>query len=150
LAKDDGLDMGVTYTERLLDHYRRPRNRGRLESSAALQGEGQVLAAREYNPLCGDEVTIEVLVAAGRIVEARFYGRGCALCMGATSILTEAVRDRSLEDLAAFGQAEFLEELGVAVRPARLKCALLPWMALRHAAFGEDEWPELERDGTSS
>jgi len=141
--------MGVLYTERLLDHYRRPRNRGRLETSAAAHGAGKVLAAREYNPLCGDEVSIEALVEGGRIMDARFHGRGCALCMGAASILTEAIRGRSLEELASFGQAEFLEELGVAVRPARLKCALLPWMAFRHAVFCEDEWPEPEQDGTA-
>jgi nitrogen fixation NifU-like protein len=140
--------MGEMYTERLLDHYRRPRNKGHLEPTDALSGE--VLSAREYNPLCGDEVTVEVLVAKGRLVEVRFDGRGCALCMGAASILTEAVRGRSLDELASFGQDEYLEELGSAVRPARLKCALLPWMAFRHAAFGENEWYLLDRNGGTS
>lgn len=141
--------MGVMYTERLLDHYRHPRNRGRLEPTADAHGEGQVFAAQEYNPLCGDEVSIEALVEEGLIVDARFRGRGCALCMGAASILTEAIRGRSLEELASFGQAEFLEELGVSVRSARLKCALLPWIAFRHAVFGEAEWPQPEQDGTA-
>ena len=139
--------MGEMYTDRLLDHYRRPRNKGHLEQSDSLSETDQVLAAREYNPLCGDEVTIEALVEEGRIVEVRFDGRGCALCMGAASILTEAVRGRSLEDLVSFGQDEYLEDLGSTVRPARLKCALLPWMAFRHAAFGEDEWPDLDQNG---
>jgi nitrogen fixation NifU-like protein len=142
--------MGEMYTERLLDHYRRPRNKGHLENADALSGAGQVLAAREYNPLCGDEVTVEVLVVEGRIVEVRFDGRGCALCMGAASILTEAVRGHSLEELASFGQDEYLEELGSTVRPARLKCALLPWMAFRHAAFDENEWSLPDRNGGRS
>jgi nitrogen fixation NifU-like protein len=140
--------MGEMYTERLLDHYRRPRNKGHLEATDAVSGE--VLVAREYNPLCGDEVTVEALVEDGRIVEVRFDGRGCALCMGAASILTEAVRGRSLDELASFGQEEYLEELGSTVRPARLKCALLPWMAFRHAAFDEDGWSLLDRDGRTS
>ena len=114
--------MGEMYTERLLDHYRRPRNKGHLEQPDSLSEEGQVLAAREYNPLCGDQVTVEALVEDGRIVEV-------------------------LEELASFGQDEYLEELGSTVRPARLKCALLPWMAFRHAAFGEDEWSLVDQNG---
>ena len=139
--------MGEMYTERLLDHYRRPRNKGRLDRSGSLSAAGRVLEAREYNPLCGDEVTIEALVEDGRLVEVRFDGRGCALCMGAASILTEAVQGRSLEDLASFGKDAYLEELGATVRPARLRCVLLPWMAFRHAVFGEDDWSLVDQDG---
>ena len=137
--------MSEMYTERLLDHYRHPRNRGRLEAPDPSSGSGNVLTAEEYNPLCGDRVIIEALVEDGRVVEARFDGRGCALCMGAASILTEAVQGRSLDELQGLGQDEFLAELQSEVRPARLKCALLPWMAFRHAVFGEEEWPLLER-----
>ena len=132
--------MGEMYTERLLDHYRRPRNKGQLKSAGASSATGQVLAAREYNSLCGDEVTVQVLIEDGRVADARFDGRGCALCMGAASVLTEAVQGRTLEELASFGKDEYLEELGATVRPARLKCALLPWMAFRHAVFGEEKW----------
>jgi nitrogen fixation NifU-like protein len=125
------------YTERLLDHYRNPRNKGHLESPD--------LVAEEYNPLCGDRVTIEAKVEEGRIVEARFDGRGCALCLGAASILTERLQGRTLDELKALDQDEFLAELESTPRPARLKCALLPWMVFRHAAYGEDEWPLLDR-----
>ena len=137
--------MSEMYTERLLDHYRHPRNRGRLEAPDPSSASGNVLTAEEYNPLCGDRVIIEALVEDGRVVEARFDGRGCALCIGAASILTEAVQGRSLDELQGLGQDEFLAELQSEVRPARLKCALLPWMAFRHAVFGEEEWPLLER-----
>ena len=126
--------MSDMYTERLLEHYRQPRNKGHLEDPD--------LAAEEYNPLCGDRVTVEARVEDGRIVEARFEGRGCALCLGAASILTELLQGRRLEELRALGQEEFLAELQSPVRSARLKCALLPWMAFRRAAFGEDEWPD--------
>jgi nitrogen fixation NifU-like protein len=138
--------MGEMYTERLLDHYRHPRNKGRLQEHGAAGGAGRVLAAREYNPLCGDEVTIEALIEDGRIATVRFEGRGCALCMGAASILTEAVQGRRLEELASFKQDEYLAELGATIRPARLKCALLPWMAFRRAVFGEDEWSLLDQN----
>jgi nitrogen fixation NifU-like protein len=125
--------MSDMYTERLMDHYRNPRNKGHLESPD--------IAAEEYNPLCGDRVTIEAQVEGGKIVKACFDGRGCALCMGAASILTVTIAGQSLEELRALGQEEFLAELQSTPRPSRLKCALLPWMAFRHAAYGEDEWP---------
>jgi nitrogen fixation NifU-like protein len=121
------------YTERLLDHYRNPRNQGHLVSPD--------LSAEEYNPLCGDRVTIEIRVQEGRIADVRFDGRGCALCLGAASILTETIEGRTLDELSSLGKDEFLAELQSTPRPSRLKCALLPWMAFRHAAYGEEEWP---------
>jgi nitrogen fixation NifU-like protein len=131
------MAMSDMYTERLLDHYRQPRNKGHLQSPDLL--------AEEYNPLCGDRVTIEARVEEGRVVDARFDGRGCALCLGAASILTETIQGHALDELKALDQDRFLAELQSAIRPARIKCALLPWMAFRHAAYGEDEWPLLER-----
>ncbi len=129
--------MDEMYTDRLLDHYRHPRNKGHLAAPD--------LAAEEYNPLCGDRVTIEARLEDGRIAEARFDGRGCALCLGAASILTERIQGRTLAELRSLDQDAFLAELQSELRPARLKCALLPWMAFRHAAYGEDEWPLLDR-----
>ena len=125
--------MSDMYTERLLDHYRHPRNQGRLESPD--------LHAEEYNPLCGDRVRIELKTQDGRVHEVGFTGRGCALCLGSASILTEMIKGRSLEELQSQGKDDYLAELESAVRPARLKCALLPWVAFRHAAYGENEWP---------
>jgi nitrogen fixation NifU-like protein len=125
--------MSDMYTERLLDHYRHPRNEGHLASPD--------LAAEEYNPLCGDRVSIEARLEGGRIVEARFSGRGCALCLGAASILTETIRGQTLDELADLDREAFLAELQSPIRPARLKCALLPWIAFRRAAYGDDEWP---------
>jgi nitrogen fixation NifU-like protein len=129
--------MSNMYTEHLLDHYQNPRNQGRLDAPD--------IAAEEYNPLCGDRVVVEARLQSGRIVEARFEGRGCALCLGAASILTETIQGHTLDELRALDQEEFLAQLQSTPRPARLKCALLPWMAFRHAAYGEEEWPLLER-----
>jgi nitrogen fixation NifU-like protein len=132
--------MTEMYTQQLLDHYQHPRNRGRLEPADS-KGDSRVISAEEYNPLCGDRVMIQARIESGRVVEARFDGRGCALCLGAASILTEMIKGRDLEDLQSLGQAEFLEVLEAPIRPSRLKCALLPWVAFRQAAFGEDDWP---------
>ncbi len=129
--------MSTMYTERLLDHYRTPRNKGHLDAPD--------WAAEEYNPLCGDRVTIEARGVEGRITEVRFDGRGCALCMGSASILTEMIQGKSLAELEELNEKRFLEQLESELRPARIKCALLPWMAFRHALFGEKEWPLLDR-----
>jgi len=121
------------YTERLLDHYRHPHNRGHLETPD--------LAGEEYNALCGDRVRIEIRVRDGRIAEAWFEGRGCAVCLGAASILTETITGKALHDLQGMDTEQFLAELESPIRPARLRCALLPWIAFRRAAFGEEERP---------
>ena len=133
--------MSEMYTERLLDHYRNPRNQGPLDASTISDSAGEILVAEEYNPLCGDRVTVEAVLEGGRIATACFDGRGCALCLGAASILTETIQGHTLDELRDLGQDEFLAELQSPIRPARLKCALLPWMAFRRAAYGEEDWP---------
>ncbi len=129
--------MSEMYTERLLDHYLHPRNRGSLPRH--LDEGGSVFVAEEYNPLCGDRVRIEFRVQNGQVAEAYFDGRGCAVCLGAASILTEVIHGKSLDELRSLGRSEFLAELQSSIRPARLKCALLPWIAFRRAAYGEDQ-----------
>jgi len=121
------------YTDRLLDHYRHPRHQGRLASPD--------LSCEEYNVLCGDRVRIEARIRDGRITEVCFDGRGCALCLGAASILTEMIAGKTLQELEPMGTDWFLAELESPIRPARLQCALLPWIAFRRAAFGEDRAP---------
>jgi nitrogen fixation NifU-like protein len=127
--------MAEMYTERLLDHYRHPRNKGLLPEAS---GSGLLLSHEEYNPLCGDRVTVQVLVRDDKVVDARFEGRGCALSLGAASILTELVRGRDVKELRAMDRDGFLSQLESEVRTARLKCALLPWVAFRRALFDEN------------
>ena len=73
--------MDDLYRENLMDHYRHPRNHGELDSPDA-EADGK-------NPLCGDEVAIDVRIADGRIAELRFNGHGCAVSQAATSMLTD-------------------------------------------------------------
>ncbi len=121
------------YSERLLEHYRHPQNKGSL-----VQPD---LAAEEYNPLCGDRVRIEARLDGERVAEVRFDGRGCALCLGAASVLTVLVEGRTLDELRVLGEEAFLAELESAVPPVRLNCALLPWVAWRRAAYGAASVP---------
>jgi nitrogen fixation NifU-like protein len=128
------------YRELILDHYKNPRNHGLLEPADA-KAEGQ-------NPLCGDEVAISVTFDDGVLDRIGFEGRGCAISQAATSMLTELVQGRTVEEIAALSKDELLEEIGVPLQqnPARLKCALLGLGVLKvavHRAKGTplpDEW----------
>ena len=105
------------YREVILDHYKNPRSHGLLDAPDA-QAEGQ-------NPLCGDEVAVSVRFDGDTIADVGFEGRGCAISQAATSMLTEIVVGRSVEDVARMPKEELLEEIGIPLTPVRLKCAIL-------------------------
>ncbi|HWP35689.1 MAG TPA: iron-sulfur cluster assembly scaffold protein [Thermodesulfobacteriota bacterium] len=126
------------YRGRIMEHFRRPRNRGRLAEPD--------IAHEDSNPLCGDVVRLELKLADGRVTEARFEANGCAISVAAASLLTEAVTGRSLEELRRFGKDDILALLGVRLSPARLKCGLLPLKVLRGGAFGLTAWPGEEEE----
>ncbi|AHG89621.1 SUF system FeS assembly protein, NifU family [Gemmatirosa kalamazoonensis] len=138
----DEAQLAAIYQELILDHYRRPRNRGPLDAPDAR-------TARRKNPLCGDELTLALAFDAdGRVREARFIGQGCSISQASASMLTEAVRGKTRAEVEALlarfralmqGDAdaaadESLGELralsGVARFPSRVQCATLPWSAL--------------------
>ena len=127
------------YREYILDHYKNPRNFGRLE--------GADVSHEEENPLCGDVVGIDLKVEDGNIADVRFHGRGCAISQASASLLTERLRGMSLEDAKQIGKDDVLEELGIEISPARIKCALLSLKVLKAGAYGLGEWPgEDEED----
>jgi len=122
------------YREYILDHYKNPRNFGRLE--------GADISHEENNPLCGDVVGMDIKTRDGLIEDVRFHGRGCAISQASASLLTERLKGMSLEDARKIGKEDVLEELGIDISPARLKCALLSLKVLKVGAYGlsqEDE-----------
>ena len=123
------------YREVILDHYRNPRNKGTLDPAD--------FSYEDTNPLCGDEVRIDVRVADDRIAEIRFSGRGCAISQASASILTELVEGQSLADVKAMTKDDLLDELGIPVSPARLKCALLGLKVLKAGLYGV---PQVDED----
>ena len=123
------------YREVILDHYRNPRNKGTLDPAD--------YSYEDTNPLCGDEVRIDVRVADDRVAEVKFSGRGCAISQASASILTEMVEGRPLAEVKALTKDDVLEELGVPVSPARLKCALLGLKVLKAGLYGV---PQADED----
>ena len=131
------------YREVILDHYKAPRNHGVLEPHDAI-AEGQ-------NPLCGDEVTVSVRLGQGDVIEeVGFDGRGCAISQAATSMLSDLVKGRTADEVAAMPKEELLEQLGIPLTPVRLKCAILGLGVLKVALHKARGTPLPEEWGTSA
>lgn len=137
------LDLEDLYREILLDHYRNPRNHGHVEVAASCAADGA-------NPLCGDEIHLEVVIADNAIADIRFTGNGCSISQASTSLMTEHVKGQPIATASAaahdfevlmrtgeppaesaLGDIEALA--GVAKFPARVKCASLAWKTLEQA-----------------
>ena len=125
--------MDDLYRDFILEHYREPHNFGTLEHPDAVH-EG-------YNPLCGDRITLMLAIDdAGTVSDVAFTGRGCAISQASASLLTDRVRGKALSEVARLGRADVLEELGIEISPARLKCALLSLDTLQKALDGRVAW----------
>ncbi len=116
------------YREAILDHYRNPRNQGTLDPAD--------FSYEDVNPLCGDEIRIDVRTDGERVTDVRFSGRGCAISQAAASILMEMVEGQPLDEVKAISREDLLEELGVPISPARMKCAMLGLKVLKAGIYG--------------
>lgn len=147
-------DLQELYQSIILDHNRRPKNYGALE--------GATCSAEGRNPLCGDEVKVELLLDADGIAEVRFTSSGCAVSRASASIMTQAVKGKSRAEVEQLftrfhelvtgkhkpdeTESRALGEMaafsGVSRFPVRVKCASMPWHTLQ-AALRDDESSRL-------
>lgn len=140
---ETSAELSALYQELILDHYRRPRNKGTLENADA--------SVEMKNPLCGDEICLQVAFEGASVCDLRFAGRGCSISQASASMMTQIVKGKSAEEIEAI-RSRFRDLMlgdqsaaddqslgslralsGVARFPARVKCALLAWNALETA-----------------
>jgi len=118
------------YREQILEHYKNPHHFGEL-SDADITQEGD-------NPLCGDVITLYLKLDDGKLDEVSFRGRGCAISQASASMLTDMIVGRPVAELKTFPTRDLLEELGIQISPARMKCATLSVNTLRVALNGDN------------
>lgn len=143
-------ELRELYQEMILDHYKKPRNFHKLDAGNH-HAEG-------YNPLCGDRVTIYLLVENDTIRDISFEGSGCAICTASSSLMTEILKGRKLSEMESYfgkfhelvtsdpttppdheGLGKLAIFAGVREYPIRVKCATLPWHTLQAALEDESE-----------
>lgn len=144
-----GIDAHLRelYQEVIFDHNRKPRNFHTMPEADHV--------AEGHNPLCGDQLTVYLRVADGKVADVSFIGHGCAISKASASLMTEAVKGSTVEEAEAlfrdfhalltgtppedrdFGKLEVLT--GVREFPARVKCATLAWHTLHNALTGEHD-----------
>lgn len=121
--------MDDLYREIIIEHYKNPLRRGKLDPSD--------ITFADNNPLCGDHIQIDLNVDAnGVVTDARFDGHGCAISQASADLLVDSVVGRNLEEIKKMNKESVLDLLGIDLGPVRLKCALLSLKVLKAGVYG--------------
>ena len=116
------------YHEMIVDYSRNPINYGEIENHD--------VTFHDSNPLCGDSIDIDMKIDDDKVTDIKFHGKGCAICMACTSVLTEITKGKSLDDVRKIEKNDVLSELGLEhLQAVRIKCALLSLKVLKSALY---------------
>ena len=116
------------YHEMIIDYSRNPLNYGEIDAPDATY--------HDSNPLCGDSIDIDLKFAGGRVSDVKFHGKGCAICMACSSVLTEMTKGKTIDEARAISKDDVLGELGLEhLQAVRIKCALLSLKVLKYALY---------------
>jgi len=113
------------YRENILDHYKNPRNKGKINNPTT--------SHRELNPLCGDEIEFDLKIKDKKIEEVKFNGHGCAISMATASMLAEHIDKKQLKDAIAITKEDIFNMINIPLSAPRVKCALLSLEVLQKA-----------------
>ena len=118
------------YTEMILDLYKNPRNKGVIENPTHENIKN--------NPICGDEIKIQIKIEDNIISEVKFSGNGCAISQASASLLTDKIKNMNIQEVKNLNKDDILEMLHIPISPGRLKCALLSLDTIKGAL--ENAW----------
>ena len=113
------------YKEHILDLYKNPNNKGNLENPTH--------EFSKNNPLCGDEIKIQIIIKKNKISEIKFGGYGCVISQVSASLLTDKIKNLSINKIKKISEEDVLKMLHIPISLTRLKCALLPLNAIKGA-----------------
>lgn len=134
-------NLETLYRQVIMDHYKNPRNRGTLEADDSLTIDMN-------NPTCGDSIHLQMKIEDGKVADAKFEGEGCSISMSSASMMTQAIKGKTVEEALEMSKmfsdmvqgkeidadeielGDIVALQGVSKFPARIKCATLAWKAM--------------------